>query len=279
MKSDHRHELKTNTLADWMAHLPEWSQKNAKQLIGGTALVVLIVVAVLWSQYNRTVLAEAHRVQFTSALADLEMVVMQVAQGSTQGDDMSMNLGESSANLGELARNASSETMAAMAYLKQAETLREQTQFESGQPTQETIADRIEMAKEAYNNALKKGKSNRTLVSLAQYGLGLCAEELGQFKEAATLYQALISDAAYKGTLGQASAINRIESMAYFDGIITFPIVEEIPEPSPPAITQAIDSNLVIPDIGPEIGPALPETETSVSAPNAVPATDVNVTQ
>ncbi len=279
MKSEHRHELKTNTLADWMAHIPEWSQKNAKQLIGGTALVVLIVVAVLWSQYNKTVLAKAHRVQFTSALADLEMVVMQVAQGSTQGDDMSMNLGESSANLGELAKNASSATMAAMAYLKQAETLREQIQFESGQPTQETIADRIEMAKEAYNNVLKEGKGNRTLISLAQYGLGLCAEELGQFKEAATLYQALISDAAYKGTLGQASAINRIESMAYFDGTITFPIVDEIPEPLPPVITQTLDSNLVDPNTGPEFGPALPGIETAAPETNAVPAADVNVTQ
>jgi tetratricopeptide (TPR) repeat protein len=279
MKSDHRHELKTNALADWIAHFPEWAQKNAKPLIGGTALVVLIVVAVLWSRYNSTVLAATHRVQFTSALADQEIVVMQVAQGSTQGEDLSINLGEASVNLGELAKNASSETMAALAYLKQAEMLREQTHFENGQPSQDTITDRITTAKEAYNNTIQKGKGNKTLLSLAHYGLGLCAEELGQFEEATTLYQALISDATYDGTLGKASAINRIESMAYFDGIITFPIVEEIPEPVLPVITQTIDSNLVTPNAGPEIGPALPEAEETIPAPNTVPATDVNVTQ
>lgn len=279
MKADHRHELKTNALADWMAHFPEWSKSNAKPLIGGTALVVLIVVAVLWSQYNNTVLAHTYRTQFTSALADQEIVVMQVAQSSTQGEDTSINLGESSLNLGELAKNASSDTMAAMAYLKQAEMLREQTHFENGQPAPQTVADRIEMAKEAYNNALKKGKANKTLMSLAHYGLGLCAEELGQFKEAETLYQTLISDAAYDGTLGKASAVNRIESMACFDGAISFPIVEEVPEPTLPAVTEAIDNNLAIPVTGPEIGPALPGAETPVSQPNAVPTTDVNVTQ
>ena len=282
MKSEHRHELKTNALADWMAHLPEWSKKNAKPLIGGTALVAVIVVAVLWSQYNNTVLAQAHRSQFTNDLANLEVMVMQVAQSSTQGDDMSINLGESSVNLSELAKNAASDSMAALAYLKQAEMLREQIHFEQGQPSNATIAERIGTAKEAYSNALAKAKDNRTLMSLAQYGLGLCAEELGEFDEAKRLYEALISEATYAGTLGRASAENRIKSMSSFDGIIVFPVVEEeVAEIPLPELSQGIDSNLPAPIVGPEIGPALPETEASVPSPNTipVPAADANVTQ
>ena len=35
MRSDHRHELKTNELADWIAHFPEWANKNRTSLVGG----------------------------------------------------------------------------------------------------------------------------------------------------------------------------------------------------------------------------------------------------
>ena len=271
MKSDHRHELKTNELADWLAHIPEWSKKNAKPLIGGTALVVLIVVAVSWSQYNNTVLAQAHRTQFTMQMADLEMGTMQVIQSSMQGQDMSIALSESSDSLGVLAENATSETMAAMAYLKQAEMLREQIHFEHGQPTEESINDRIETAKAAYNMALENGKANKTLLSVAQYGLGLCAEEQGQFEEAASIYQALISDDVFSGTIGRTSAMHRIESIAHFRSVVTFPIVEVTPEAILPDITQVIENASVTQDSLPEIGPALPEISAAV-APNAVPA-------
>lgn len=281
MKSEHRHELKTNELADWMAHLPEWSKKNAKPLIGGTALVAVIVVAVLWSQYNNTVLAQAHRSQFTNDLANLEFMINQVAQSSSQGDDMSINLGESSINLAKLAQDATTDGMAALAYLKQAEMLREQIHFEQGQPSNATIAERIETAKEAYNNALTRAKANSTLMSLAQYGLGLCAEELGQFDEAERLYQTLITDETYAGTLGRTSAVNRIKSMSGFDGVIVFPVVEEVPEVSLPEITQAVDGNSPAPVTQPEIGPALPQITPPVASPNAVavPDADANVTQ
>ncbi|MCF7974843.1 MAG: tetratricopeptide repeat protein [Phycisphaerae bacterium] len=265
MKSDHRHELKTNVLADWMTHIPEWSHKNAKPLIGGTALVVLVAVAVFWSQYNNTVLAHTHRVQFTSDLADLEARTMQVAQSHAQGEDMSITLGESSSSLGQLAENTSSPVMAAMAYIKQAEMLREQTNFENAQPTEEIRKARVEAARTAYKVALEKGQTNKTLVSVAQYGLGLCAEELGQFDEAANIYQALISDKAVDGTIGQAAAGHRIKSMTNFQGLITFPIVEETPEIAAPAPQ-------------PEIGPMLPEVPATVVAPNDTPA-EVNGTE
>ncbi len=33
MKSEHRHELKTNELAEWIANFPTWAKENAKVLI------------------------------------------------------------------------------------------------------------------------------------------------------------------------------------------------------------------------------------------------------
>ena len=46
MKSDHRHELKTNELADWLAHFPEWANQNRTNIIA--VAVVLAVVFDLW---------------------------------------------------------------------------------------------------------------------------------------------------------------------------------------------------------------------------------------
>ena len=42
MKSDHRHELKTNELAEWLRNLPEWTKENLV-----TIIIVVVVVAVL----------------------------------------------------------------------------------------------------------------------------------------------------------------------------------------------------------------------------------------
>lgn len=278
MKADHRHELKTNILADWIAHFPEWCQKNAKQLIGGTALVVVVVVAVMWSQYNNTVLAQAKHAKFTNDLATQELTVMQVAQTSSQGNDTSMLLGEAASALGKMAQNASSKHMSALAYIKQAESLREQTQFENGQPDTQTVSDRLDAAKANYRKALELAKGNTTLCALAQYGLGLCAEEAGQYSEAKAIYEAMIGNDAYKGTTGQASALARLEVVDSFQNTITFPYVEEEVAVAPdaqaailPDILSVADSNTA--SILPEIGPSLPP----VAAPNT--PEDTNITE
>ena len=40
MKSEHRHELKTNELAEWISNFPSWTKENAKVLI--PTIVVLV---------------------------------------------------------------------------------------------------------------------------------------------------------------------------------------------------------------------------------------------
>ena len=53
MKSDHRHELKTNELADWMAHFPDWARENRNNLIAVGAIVYALPAALatyLWPE-------------------------------------------------------------------------------------------------------------------------------------------------------------------------------------------------------------------------------------
>ena len=44
MKSDHRHELKTNELAEWLGNLPEWTKENLVTIIAVVVVVVVVVV-------------------------------------------------------------------------------------------------------------------------------------------------------------------------------------------------------------------------------------------
>jgi len=53
MKSDHRHELKSNELADWLANLPEWLKENQKNLLTVAAVVVVALVMTAYVMLDR----------------------------------------------------------------------------------------------------------------------------------------------------------------------------------------------------------------------------------
>ena len=270
MKSDHRHELKTNELADWITHFPEWLRENAKVLIGGTAIVILAVVVVAWNRYNKTVLAQNRRADFTRALTDLELTLQQVGQQSLQGRDESIALHDSANTLEKLAENMSRKTMAAFAYIKQGETLREQLHFQNGRHSKEQIAQLMEQAKACYHQALEKAPNNASLVSVAKYGLGLCEEELGNYNEAKAIYESIVSDNQLAGTVGRVSAEYRLKTVDRYRGTIVFPNAPVVPET---AEVPLMDTNSLLPNLAPEMGPAIgPQTQEG----NVTAATEVN---
>ena len=50
MDAEHRHELKTNELADWIGHAPQYLRENARMIIG----VALIIIAIVtWPMFKR----------------------------------------------------------------------------------------------------------------------------------------------------------------------------------------------------------------------------------
>ena len=53
MKADHRHELKTNELADWLGHFPEWAQENRTTLIAAGAVIVVLAVVLYFVRFYR----------------------------------------------------------------------------------------------------------------------------------------------------------------------------------------------------------------------------------
>ena len=68
MDSEHRHELKTNELADWLGHLPDFLHNNAKTIIG----VVLIIAAAIVFFYSRRTAADSRLNEQAQATMQIE---------------------------------------------------------------------------------------------------------------------------------------------------------------------------------------------------------------
>ncbi|MBA7624503.1 hypothetical protein ES703_31912 [subsurface metagenome] len=43
MKSKHRHDLKTNELAEWIGNLPQWARENHRTIIYVSVVAVLVI--------------------------------------------------------------------------------------------------------------------------------------------------------------------------------------------------------------------------------------------
>lgn len=254
MKSEHRHELKTNELADWMAHFPEWAQKNARTLTGAAILIVVVGAAFFWVQYNKNVRVVGERVRFSNLLGELPQV-KQITL-SQPGQEGSNRLGLVAAGLGKYASKSSNKTMSAMAYLKRAEALRSELHYSATPLDQGELAGRITPIQESYRLAEEKATTDASIRAAARYGQGLCYEELKQFSDAETQYQAMVADESLKGTAGQAAAEYRLLVLPHYQQGLTF---RPAPEPEPETETASVVPEFSEDVNAPVVGPTLPE--------------------
>jgi hypothetical protein len=240
MKSDHRHELKTNELAQWVAEFPQWAQENKRTIITGCAIVVAVVLIYAWFLYDKNVLAVNRRVKLSELTSQLYANKRQAARNAAEGKDLSsLVLLESGNRLAQFAESTGDATMAALAYLKRAEAVRSELHYRLGQVSSEEIAKQIEQAKANYRLALDKAGSQVSLQAAAQYGLGLCAEELSDQAQARQIYQQIVSDPALKGTVAQGAAQYRLDTLADYADPVVFR-----PTPEPALVPGAVAPDL-----------------------------------
>jgi tetratricopeptide (TPR) repeat protein len=218
MKAEHRHELKTNELALWLANLPAWANQNLKVIIYVTVVVILVLASFFYYHYQKTVVAEREQGDLTMLLSQLPQQKAYIAQKQTRGEDNAFTLLNLTDGLDSIAKTATSDGVAAMALIKNAEIMRTELQFRFGSVGQQDIATQIGKAKDLYNKALDKLKQspNPTLEGTAKVGLGLCEEELGNPDEARKLYEEVATSAAYEGTVPAATAKQRLIAMSSF---------------------------------------------------------------
>ena len=53
MKSEHRHELKTNELAEWLGNFPQWAKENLRMIIYVTVVIVAVAGVYVWNNYQK----------------------------------------------------------------------------------------------------------------------------------------------------------------------------------------------------------------------------------
>jgi len=235
MKSDHRHELKTNELAEWLGNLPEWTKENLVTII---AVVVVIAVAGAlygWRLYSRNVLLVREEAEFTNLLNQIASGKMQILQGQeSQGRDWSFLLLQPANNLQNFAKKTSHKRMAALALIKRAEALRAELHY--GSADEQYLASQTNLAKASYTEALEKCPEIPSLASTARFGLGLCEEEIGNFGQARQIYQDIAGNSDFESTLAAVQAKRRLETMADYQQNIVLKPAPKIPE----SMTQTI---------------------------------------
>ena len=235
MKSEHRHELKTNELAEWLANFPEWLKENSKSLIAMAAIIIAVLGFYGWRQYDRNVVQVRQSDEFTSLLNSASSEKMQVAARQSQGVDSSHYLIPLAANLKSFAENTNKKNMAALALIKEAEILRAELHYRLAAVSKQDIAEQINRAKASYTEAVSKASSSPQLMAAAKLGLGLCAEELGNFDEARQIYQEIASNASFEGTISLVQAQQRLKYMPDYENEVVF---KPEPKKEPVATTQ-----------------------------------------
>ncbi|MCH8135285.1 MAG: cyanophycin synthetase, partial [Proteobacteria bacterium] len=85
------------------------------------------------------------------------------------------------------AAEAKSPHVAALLLIKQGDALRADLHYRPEEVDPDVVENMITQARTAYEKALIQAQGNNTLVAMANFGLGMCAEEIGDYTKAEKL--------------------------------------------------------------------------------------------
>ena len=238
MKSDHRHELKTNELADWLSRLPDWTMENIVTIVIVAALIVAAAAFYGWRLYSRNFVQTREQTEFTNLLNQISSGKMQILQGQqSQGRDWSFVLLQPANSLQSFAKKINHKRMAALALIKRAEALRAELHY--GNVDEQYLINQTNLAKASYAEALDKCPTDPSLSASAKFGLGLCEEELGNFEQARQIYQDITGNPDFESTLATIQAKRRLDTMSDYQQKIVFMPAPKVPESTAQAPADA----------------------------------------
>lgn len=222
MKPEHRHELKTNELAEWLQQMPQWARKNLTTIIYVSVVAVVVIVYSFWYYYQKNAALVKKQLVLTKLIRQLPHSKRQILQAQSQGVDISYTLIQTADNLQTAAQDIKDDLAAASALIKRADTLRMELHYRPGTVSKSTAADQINRAKAAYSEAIEKAARAPSLAATARFGLGLCEEEIGNFAQAQQIYHSLATDPDLEYTTAAAQAKIRLDSIVQYQQNVVF---------------------------------------------------------
>jgi tetratricopeptide (TPR) repeat protein len=282
MKAKHRHELKTNELAEWIANMPQWASANLKWIVIVLAVAVGAAGALYYFRYQRNVVSMREELRFT------ELTSRRPTQDKTtimfalnQGRDAAYVLLQLALDLETFAKGTEDDDMAALALIKRGEALRAELHYRRESVGQQEIAEQIGRARKSYNDALARSPSDLLVRGMANFGIGLCEEELGNFDEAKRIYSSIAENPELDGTVIVPQARLRAETMPDYSKPVVFkaaPVVPPSRTTTPPIPLRLPDvnvGNFTIPEANPGTGPASANVVTEPPAGAELGVTDI----
>lgn len=216
MKPEHRHELKTNELAEWLQQLPQWARKNLTTIIYVSVVAGVVIVYSLWYYHQKTIASAKERLEFTKLIRQLSYSKRQILQAQSQGLDISYTLIQTADSLQTIAQNIKDDTVAASALIKRADILRMELHYRPETVSKADATAQINRAKAAYSEAIEKAALSPSLAAIATFGLGLCEEEIGNFTQAQQIYRSVVTNPDFEYTTAAAQAKIRLNSIAQY---------------------------------------------------------------
>lgn len=228
MDAEHRHELKSNELADFLGQVPVFLRKYSNQIIGICLILIALIVIPVYK-----------RMRQQSSLMERAMMVSKIqtareslgtAARDTQNAGAGSLLSTAVDDLKDAAETTRYANLAALALLEESELLRAELHLRPD-VSADTISANLSRARTACEQALEKAQTP-TLKGLAELGLGLCAEEAGEYDQARAIYTKIIQTPEYTGTAVIEQAQRRLDSLD--DNAVK---VAFVPAPAPEAET------------------------------------------
>ncbi len=235
MKSEHRHELKTNELSEWIAHLPQWTRENQRMIIYASVVTILVIASYIWHRYQKDIVAVRRTSQLTSLVTQIPQGKLRILEAQARGLDIAYMLIQNADELNNTAEQIKDNQMSALALVKRAEALRTELHYRLGTVSEQDIISQIALARESYNKAIAKAPANPSLMAMAKFGLGLCEEEVGNFEQAKQIYNEVATNADFAGTVAAVQAERRLEKADDYRQKVTF---RPAPKPAPMEIIQ-----------------------------------------
>ena len=247
MKSERRHDLETNELAEWIANLPKFLKDHSRLIIYLTIVVMAVAVSAYFSWYKKDAGTDKQKIKATMFVEQLFNSKNQIAQGRIQGASISDLMLLTANNLTAVANESEDDLVIAMALIKRSEALRAELHYRTVPIDQEAMKYQIDQAKQTYALAMVKAKDNPTLSAMAEYGLGLCEEEMGNFVAAEAIYNDIANNPDYKATTFAIQAQIRLDSMSDNTAPVIF-----LPPQEPPAQQQNLEQQIFLDELDPQ---------------------------